>query len=314
MRVPGFSTLRGLSPRKAALLGTPAVLLATGVLLALRSGSDHPRGDYAAMYLPAEAKMSPKVDSSAYDTAEAKPPLASDPRLAQEAMAASQRLIRSGTFTLEVAAFDRALGQAQAIAGDCGGYLVDLQARRQDGGPASGTLSLRVRPDRYFEAVARIRGLGKVEQEGVSTQDVTRQYADLESRLGNKRELQARMREILRTRATRMEDLLAAEQQLSAVTEEIERMEGERRYYQQMTGLSTLTLELHEPALASKAAAKKPGLFAPVVESAQASLASLVAFLAWLVSALVFLLPWALLGGLAWALGRRFLRFLPSRP
>lgn len=224
----------------------------------------------------------------------------------QNAMIASQKLIRTGQLRLEVKLFDEAFAKLQRIASENGGYIADIKANRQDQGLASGTVVVRVQPARYFQTLDALRAIGRVEQVGVNTQDVTKEFADLEARLTNKRQLESRMRKILRTRSARMEDLLMAEQQLSQVTEQIEQMEGERRYFQQMVGMSTITVELHEPLVATKAAEPaKPGLFAPVAVAARSSVELLVQLLALLVSALVFLAPWLILAGGAWAAIRR---------
>lgn len=221
----------------------------------------------------------------------------------QNAMIASQKLIRTGQLTLEVKVFDEAFTKLQRIASENGGYVADIRANRQDQGRASGSVVVRVQPNRYFQSLDALRAIGKVEQEGVNTQDVTKEYADLEARLTNKRQLEARMREILRTRAAKMEDLLEAEQQLSQVTEQIEQMEGQRRYYQQMVSLSTITVELHEPLVITKS--QKPGIFAPVAVAAKNSIELLVQLTALLVSAVVFLAPWLILGGGTWMAIRR---------
>ncbi|MDE3245967.1 MAG: DUF4349 domain-containing protein, partial [Acidobacteriota bacterium] len=224
----------------------------------------------------------------------------------QNAMIASQKLIRTGQLSLQVKIFDEAFAKLQRIATENGGYIAEISANRQDQGRASGTVVVRVQPTRYFQTLDALRAIGKVEQEGVATQDVTKEYADLEARLTNKRQLEARMRDILRTRASKMEDLLEAEQQLSQVTEQIEQMEGQRRYFQQMVSMSTITVELHEPLVATKAIEPpKPGLFAPVAVAARSSVELLVQLLALLVSALVFLAPWLLLGAGAWVAIRR---------
>ncbi|MBL0210050.1 MAG: DUF4349 domain-containing protein [Holophagaceae bacterium] len=226
----------------------------------------------------------------------------------QNSMIASQKLIRTGQLSLEVKLFDEAFAKLQRIATENGGYIADIKANRQDQGRATGTVVVRVQPNRYFQALDALRTIGKVEFEGVNTQDVTREFADLEARLINKRQLEVRMREILRTRTSKMEDLLEAEQQLSQVTEQIEQMEGQRRYFQQMVSMSTITVELHEPLLITKALEpKKPGLFAPVAVAARSSVELLVQLLALVVSALVFLAPWLVLGTGTWMAIRRIL-------
>ncbi len=142
--------------------------------------------------------------------------------VSQNAMIASQKLIRTGQLSLQVKLFDESFAKLQRIAAENGGYVAEISANRQDHGRASGTVVVRVQPARYFQTLDALRTIGKVEQEGVATQDVTKEYADLEARLTNKQQLEARMRDILRTRASKMEDLLEAEQQLSQVTEQIE--------------------------------------------------------------------------------------------
>ncbi len=224
----------------------------------------------------------------------------------QNAMIASQKLIRTGQLSLEVKLFDEAFAKLQRIATENGGYIADINANRQDQGRASGTVVVRVQPSRYFQTLDALRTIGKLEQEGVNTQDVTKEFADLEARLTNKKQLETRMREILRTRAATMDDLFAAERQLSQVTEQIEQMEGQRRYFLQMVSMSTISVELHEPLVATKAIEpEKPGLFAPVAVAARSSVELLVQLLALLVSALVFLAPWLVVGAGTWAAIRR---------
>ncbi len=268
-----------------------------------------PRSSKTEAFKQTMGEQSPMIDAS---PAAKQPPKAelglvsASADASQNAMIASQKLIRTGRLTLEVKLFDEAFAKLQRIASENGGYIADIKANRQDRGLASGTVVVRVQPTRYFQTLDALRAIGRVEQVGVNTQDVTKEFADLEARLTNKRQLESRMREILRTRSAKMEDLLLAEQQLSQVTEQIEQMEGERRYFQQMVSLSTITVELHEAFVPTKAAEPaKPGLFAPVAVAARSSIELLVQLLALLVSAVVFLAPWVILGAGAWAAIRR---------
>src|SRR6187431_2901104 len=56
----------------------------------------------------------------------------------------------------------------------------------------------------------------------VKTNDVSKEFVDLESRLKTKREVEARYTEILRKNAGTIEELLSAEQQIGKLHEEIE--------------------------------------------------------------------------------------------
>jgi hypothetical protein len=217
-----------------------------------------------------------------------------------QAMAASRKLIRTGQMTLVVDSFTVASEEVKRIAEANGGYLADAQAQRGAQDRRHGSLTIRVDAGRFDAAVAALRGLGDVRSENVGAQDVTKAYADLETRLRVKRETAERLRDILRTRTAKLSDVLEAERELARVTEEIEGMEGERRFYDQQVALSTLTVTLQEPAAIVEA-----NVFAPVSEAVRDSLRVLASSLAALVYAAVFLAPWLLLAVLAWKLLRR---------
>jgi len=212
-----------------------------------------------------------------------------------EAMVASRKLIRTAQLALEVKSYEDAAGALAQIAESNGGYLADAQAARGGGDHRRGTLTIRVPAERFGAAYAALKGLGKVETETVATQDVTKAYADLETRLRVKRDAEARLREILRTRTARLSDVLEAERELTRVTEEIEQAEGERRFYDQQVALSTLTAVLHEPE-----AVIRPGALAPLAEAFRGSVRLLAESAAALLYVVVLVVPWAAAGTLVW--------------
>jgi hypothetical protein len=217
-----------------------------------------------------------------------------------EAMAASRKLIRTGQMTLVVTDFVKASAEVKRIAEVSGGYLAEAQSQRGAQDRRHGSLTIRVDAARFDDAVAALRALGDVRSENVGTQDVTKAYTDLETRLRVKRETAERLREILRTRTAKLAEVLEAERELARVTEETEQMEGERRFYDQQVALSTLTVTLQEPSAIVEA-----GVFAPLSEALRDSLRILAGSLAAIVYAVVFLAPWLLLAWIAWKLVRR---------
>ncbi|MCM2256300.1 MAG: DUF4349 domain-containing protein [Vicinamibacteria bacterium] len=206
------------------------------------------------------------------------------------AMVAARKLIRTGQIDLEVAAFPAAAEKASAIAGSQGGYVADSKQSRADSGVQRGSLVLRVPAERFADALAALRALGTVRSENVSAQDVTKAYADLETRLRVKRETLERLRDILRKQTGKLQDVLEVEREIARVTEEIEAAEGERRYYDQQIALSTIHVELGEPAPLMTG-----GAFDVIGEALRESVRVLAGSLA----AMVFLaaagLPWLLL-------------------
>lgn len=212
-----------------------------------------------------------------------------------ESMAASRKLIRTGQISIEVASYQKAAQEVTRLAESLGGYLADSRSSRSPNGKEQGVLTIRIPAERFAQSLSGLKGLGTVRSQNVNAQDVTKAYADLETRLRVKRDTAERLREILKTRTAALADVLQVERELARVTEEIEQMEGERRYYDQQVALSTLTVELQEPEAMVKA-----GSFRPIREALDDSLGILSASLAAIIYLTVFLTPWLLLLWVLW--------------
>jgi len=214
-------------------------------------------------------------------------------------MAAAQKLVRNAEVSVEVDDFAAANRKADGIARSFGGYVADAQSsgetRRR-----RGMLTLRVRADRFDAALAALEALGRVRSEHVSVEDVTKAYADLESRLRVKRDAAERIRAILRDRTAKLADVLKAETELSNLVEQIETMEGERRYEDRRIAFSTIAADLAEPESAAR-----PSAFDPLAEVLRNSFATLSRSLAALLEGAIAVLPWAIVLGALLALRRR---------
>ncbi len=232
------------------------------------------------------------------------PPAQAGQLSALEALVASRKLIRTGQLSIEVGKYASAAEAAARITSDSGGYVADSRSSRSDSGRERGTLVLRLPAERFGDALRSLKELGVVKAENVSSQDVTKAYADLETRLRVKRETLERLRDILRRQTGKLSDVLEVEREIGRVTEEIEQMEGERRYYDQQLALSTLSLELiePEPLLAG-------GVFAPIGEALRRSLEVFASSLGGLIYALSAGVPWLIALWLAW----RVFRFVRGR-
>jgi hypothetical protein len=80
----------------------------------------------------------------------------------------------------------------------------------------------------------------------VQTEDVSKDFVDLESRLKTKREVEERYREILRKKAGTIEEVLQAEQQIGALHEEIEATIKRLNYLKDQVSYSTINLEFYQ--------------------------------------------------------------------
>ena len=230
-----------------------------------------------------------------------------------ERLESSQKFIRAGQVSLEVKAFSSAFDRIQGIVTEVGGYISDIQVRRIEKERSQGTVTLRVPPAEYYRALNKLRPLGILENESSTIQDVTRQWLNLDVRIQHKREIEARMWGTVRNSPSDLNFLSDAENNLDGVNSGIEQLESERYKLQQDVLLSTITLELHEPALAVPVS-PKPSVWTPLGSALKEAAAQVVLDISRLVYLGIVLLPWTLLGWLAWRGTRRpILRWMHSR-
>ena len=109
------------------------------------------------------------------------------------------------------------------------------------------TMTIRVRTNHFQELLKEIdREAAKVHYRNIRTEDVAKQFVDLESRLKTKREVQERYKEILRKKAGKIEELLSAERQIGELQEEIEATISKLNYLKDQVAYSTINLEFYE--------------------------------------------------------------------
>ncbi len=217
------------------------------------------------------------------------------------------KLIRKGELHLEVGEVARArealLQRTQAL----GGWVADQGEQRDEDGHLTADLTLRLPADRFEAGQQSIRELGTVRRIHLEVEDVSRDWVDREARLQVKRTAAGRLRQILIQKSASLKDVLAAEQALIRLTEEIESLESVHRFQSRQVAFATLEVHLLGPRTAVSRAATHP--LARFGEQLVTRLSASLAVLGLLAAAL---LPWALLGlGLRTALRRRRAQALP---
>jgi hypothetical protein len=216
---------------------------------------------------------------------------------------ADRKLIRSAELSIELPHYDEGVRRAEEIAGSLGGFVADARATSSAGERASGTLSLRVPADRFGEALRRLSELGHVRARAIQTQDVSREYFDLETRVRVKRDAEARMREVLRNRPAKLSDIVEAEQELTRIVEEIETMEGQRRLYDRQVELATVAVTLFEPGVTPPAV--EPSFLEPIRQALRDARRALSSSVAGIIYVAAVAAPWGIFAGLVWTLVRR---------
>ncbi|MBI3466272.1 MAG: DUF4349 domain-containing protein [Planctomycetes bacterium] len=167
---------------------------------------------------------------------------------------APRKVIRSGEIEFEIDSFDSAVEKITQITTEEGGIVATVNSEKLPNGKVRGSVVIRVPPERLDMLVLKLRALGELKSQKIGSQDVTKQYTDLESRLRAARAMEERLLEMIRTGKGEIKDLLQAEKELGVWRTKIEEMEGELRYYNNLIALSTLTLTLYEKEIRSPAA------------------------------------------------------------
>jgi hypothetical protein len=190
--------------------------------------------------------------------------------------------------------FGDAMDRATDVASRYGGFVVTSTTAGEEA--RRGSLVVRVPSDRFEEALRDLRGLGEVERERVSGQDVGQEFVDLEARLRN---LEAQEAVLLRLfdDAASVVDTIRIQHELSGVQLQVEEIEGRLRYLRDQTSLGTISVALAEEG------ASAPGAFDRAWERAADGFLSVLAAL---VVGLGYVLPFAVIAMAGLLVYRRF--------
>lgn len=216
---------------------------------------------------------------------------------ASDAGQAVERIvIKNANMTVVVVDPVKSMDTISRMADDLGGYVVSANMYKEQ--LSSGievprvSITIRVPAEKLNQVMERIRSESNQEplNESVSSQDVTNEYVDLQSRLKNLEAAEAELTEIMQS-AKRTEDVLSVYNQLVQIREQIEVIKGQIKYFEQSAALSSVSVEL----IADKAvqpiqiAGWKPeGIVKEAIETLIKTMQSLVSVVIWLV---IYVLP-----------------------
>lgn len=185
--------------------------------------------------------------------------------------AANRKLVRNATAELEVVSFEDAVQKITGFAAEDKGYVATSSSEKQANGKLSGEVVVKVLPDNLDRFLQKLRGIGELKNQALTTEDVTKAYFDTESRLKNARLMEQRLMEILKTKSKDVADLLKVEKEIGRVREEIEKMQGELKFMDSQVQFATVTIQLSEKNMNRPAAfllkeRAQLALYAPEVE------------------------------------------------
>lgn len=239
------------TPAHTFLLRTTATALALATGLALlggcSSGDDQAGGDSAGT--AAESRQAegggaepgtadaPR-DSSAVGTG--------DKATAVVPAALDRKLARRADIALTVADVDTAAAKVRAIAAAARGFVLSESVSSEPDSPDLGgfsSITISVPADALDPTLQRLAEIGEVHSRNTSTEDVTAQYVDTQSRVKTMQASVERVRALM-GEATRIADIVSLEAELSRRQADLEAMQAQLAALEDAVQLAPIEVSL----------------------------------------------------------------------
>lgn len=175
------------------------------------------------------------------------------------AFPAGRKLIRNISMNVETDTYDALISDLQTKITGLGGYIEqsDMSGNSLSSYGHSSTryasITARIPEDKADSFMAEVESSGNVTNKSESTQDVTLQYSDLESRKKSLEIEQDKLWEFLKE-AESVDTVITLEQRLSEIRYQLESMESQLRLYDNQVDYSTVHLNINEVTVFSPVA------------------------------------------------------------
>jgi hypothetical protein len=221
-----------------------------------------------------------------------------------------RKIIKTAEITIEVKDFADSMVRIKEIVREVApneddGSIFGTTESKSESGKTSGTVVIRINPDRFDLLIDKLVTVGDVQYQRISGEDVTKEYYDLQARLSSKKEMEKRLIQLLATRTNSVADLLEVERELGRVREEIESIQGTIRYYDDLVGMSTVNLTITEP---ESVVAGAGGFWGPIKQAVMDSFEVFGKSIAALIIFVMGVLPWAVVAFIVFLIVRRIVR------
>lgn len=315
-----------------------ALLMAAGLGYSLALSAGTGGGDAAQMAAPGAAPqyrtggfatkdtaMAPEQSAAGYGAA----PSAGAPEVqgsSAEVVSTpgDKMVIRNATISVQVEDLEKSLAALRALAVKNGAEIQSLtytagtvvpspvpyaeNSGAQSEGPKSAVVVLRVPANKLTETAEAVAKSGAVISQSAAQDDVTQQYVDLNARLKNLKAQEARLRTFF-SKASKVNELIAVEQELARVRGEIEAMQAQVDYLERQAAMATLTIELFEPGAIVSPSGPSWG----TGEAVTAGVRTAVGIVNGMIVVAIAMLPILLIGAVVFLLVRGILRHRGAR-
>lgn len=162
-----------------------------------------------------------------------------------------RKLIRNVSMSIETDTFEDLISRLQTDISKAGGYIEQSDisgnrlSSRKDTGRRYASITARIPVNQLDTFISKVRTNGNVTNKSESTQDITLQYSDLESKKKSLLIEQKKMWEFLE-KADSADTVITLEKRLSEIRYQLESMESQLKIYDNQVDYSTVNLSIDE--------------------------------------------------------------------
>ena len=157
-------------------------------------------------------------------------------------------IIYTATLDVIVKDLDAATPEVEKLIAAQKGFVAKSEVKGDAGSRRTAVYTIRVPVAGFGALKDGLLALGIAERNVVDTQDVTEEFVDVEARIKNLKEQEAKLNELLKEKRKeeKLEDVIKVSDRVFLVRGDIERAQGRRNYLQNRVQLSTVNVTLRE--------------------------------------------------------------------
>ncbi len=237
----------GSNPKRRSVTPTVAATVALMALAAGCSGGGEDSGGAMAGRVDsgsAEGAPAPAAGAEVQANGLARDQDSASASGAKRTLVQTRAVIRRGEISLVTGEMNRARTDVEDLLAKLGGYVASEDTTNDRAGqPRRSTLVLRVPEPSFDEAMAELGEIGRTQKADRSSEDVTTQVIDVDTRVATKEASIARLQRFLR-QANNVDDMIRIESELSQRQAELESLKAQQKYLSDQTSMSTITVRL----------------------------------------------------------------------
>lgn len=227
------------------------------------------------------SKQGTMAFATMYDTDESSSATAPNQK---PAMRTNDKIIKKGSVGIQVKDYNKDKHHFEDAMRKYDGYKSN-ENEQTEISRISNTIEIRL-PNQHFDnfinEITTGEGIKSVDYKRTSATDVGEEYTDLMTRIRTKKEVEKRYIEILR-KANKITDILAVEDQIRVIREEIESKEGRLRFIQDRISYSTVSLYIYQDLEYDAPLIDKPTFWGKMANAANTGWNLILNFLLFLV-------------------------------